>query len=607
MYIESLDIDKDTPYVVIWASRFGISGTEPTYHIDLVLVACDDLVGAIAGSWRPTDAAVACARVVAVPVELLAQVELGSIWFQGRFLGLAPFDSLDLRIDPARNPATAVASDARNDDLSFVIPRRVYALGSPGLRTTLTSISDVDGRRLALFHPVPLLQGLYGGSGPLYALLSSGVIDHFDQGVFSPAATSVEGKTLKLELRKGLSAKDDWVRAATWHAYPAALKSAAAIFKLIPQEREGKPSGYAWVDVPRIPDLRIKARGIPLPGTEDGQQRFLVLGIDQVSYSLPYDTVIINGRGKARSYEIKGALINAPTARTLHRQRHIADDMRILKPGGPKTAEQTTGPRMQRIVLDVGAKLAPDPSAPETIIPVTTLPLPGDPALEGMVGPGIPVGARGAPNLRLAGSFFLSANDDGSESSVQDLAHVIDAVVKVAQDIGARLSFLTLTGVTNYRLGQGVVGEFPCDEGYSPLTRFAWLRRLPRVPRRVLVAELEYEKRFFYILDSEKRSEQIAIGILNKRENHDRLSGEGLGALLKAAVRLRAVWHGLNGKGYRVQKLLHAPTDSIGTRLTRVMLDPDHSRVSSPAPEEIPCRPSARSAQERDRPIAGSP
>ena len=74
---------------------------------------------------------------------------------------------------------------------------------------------------------------------------------------------------------------------------------------------------------------------------------------------------------------------------------------------------------------------------------------------------------------------------------------VIDAVTKVAQNVGARVNFLTLMDTANYQLGKGVIGEFPCDEGYSPLTRFAWLRHLPQLMRRVLVAELEYDKKFF--------------------------------------------------------------------------------------------------------------
>lgn len=153
MYIESFDISKDTPYVATWASRFRVSGTEPTYHIDFVLVPCDDLAGAIAGNWRPKAASVAHATLIALPVELLAEVELGSIWYQGRFLGLIPFDTADIGIDPARNPAISVSADMRDGDLRYLKPRGVYALGAPGLRTTMTSIPDVGGHHLALFRP----------------------------------------------------------------------------------------------------------------------------------------------------------------------------------------------------------------------------------------------------------------------------------------------------------------------------------------------------------------------------------------------------------------------------------------------------------------------
>ena len=294
-------------------------------------------------------------------------------------------------------------------------------------------------------------------------------------------------------------------------------------------------------------------------------------------------------------------------AHTQHRHRHLADDMRILKPGGPKAAQQKTGPRTHRITLDVGAELVPDPTVPEKIIPVSISPPTKGPGLEGIVGPGIPDGGQGAPNLRLAGSFKLSDNETESESSVQDLMLVIDAVTKVAQNVGARVNFLTLMDTANYQLGKGVIGEFPCDEGYSPLTRFAWLRHLPQLMRRVLVAELEYDKKFFYILDSEKRSEQIAIGVLHKRESYERLHIDGLGSLLRAAVRLRAVWQGLDGKEYRVQKLLHVPAGSLTTRLTRVTLGSFHSCKSLPAPGDMqPCL-LAQPGQELDRSMSGSP
>ncbi len=608
MYIEQLDVDEHTPHIVTWASRFRRMGTEPAYHVDLSLVPCDDLVGALDGLWRPSAKAVSHAKVVAVPVELLALVELGTVWLQGRYLGLMQLPQRKFKLDSDIYTPSSVMSDARIGG-NYLISPSAYALGAAGLNTPLTAIPATGDHTMVLFHPVALMQALCGGSSALWAMLSSGAVDHPEQGAYVQATATVEATTLTFELQKSLSVRDDWVRAATWHAYPESRQVAGQLFRDVHTLRAGKPAGYIWVDVPALKDLTITARGIPLPAP-DHAQRFLVLNIDAVSYALPYDRVILHGHGTPNIHEIKGEVRNGIPAKN-RRRRYVAEDIKILKPGGLKSGRQQTAPRLHRITFDVGAVRAPYLSVPDKtvhVLPRSPPPKRNFEIPEGMIGPGIQDDEAGTPNARIAGApASVTPDTPANESSVEDLVNVMNAVITVAGELKADLNFLTMQDSTRFKLAQGIVGEFPTNEGQSPLTRFAWLRRSPEIIRVVLVAELYYRGRYCYVFDCEKRMEQIAIGILHHRNGHRQLSETDLNRILKAAIRTKAVWQLLNGKDYVVHKLLHAPAGTIAARIARVMRLADAPPEPPAAPQGSGQPSSQTRAPEDDTRISVSP
>ncbi len=612
MYIEALNVDKYNNYVVTWGARFWRTGVIPSYYVDLTLVPCDDLVGALAGRWRPTLRDVRGAQLRRVPIELLAQIELSSIWHRGVYLGLTPMEKRTFHLDPAVRPATLMMAN-ENVNGRFTIPDFVYALGSLGLNTPLTRIATPNAPQELILPPIPALQGFYAGSSSMWTLLASGLVDHGSEGAFSDATTAMDGPTLNLGLNKKLSRKDDWVRAASFYQFPEYRQAAANLFLNCPHEIEQKGPNYIWADIPALPNLAVTVRGVPLP-LREGMNPFLGLVVDRVSYKLPFDQVVVLGQGKPKINAIKGDVVTGQPKAT-RRRRYVKDDMEILVPGGLKSNKQRTAPRMHRVVVAVGVDRISDPNLGEKDVVIGVVdkaqdkPQPTTPEIPvAIAGPGIPDNVNGMPEANIAGDpGATSPETPERERSYQDLGNVIEALASTTLKLGAELSYFAVESGGQFKIAGGIVGEYPIRETKTTLTRFAWVLFNPDVPRRVLVAEIRYHDRHYYVLDSEKHQEQIAIGVLYQRDTYAQISDDDLLAVLTASIRTRGVWQALNGREYRVERLLHYPEKSVARRLERVILRGDAETGVPPLPPQTASGLWGLRAPRAGTPPSGSP
>jgi hypothetical protein len=611
MVIQPLNIDKSNTYVVTWVSKFQRTGVAPGYHADVVLVPCHDLIGARAGHWRPTRYAVKHAIVRTVPVDLLAQIELGSMWFRGIYGGLMPLEKRTFKLDPAAHPATLMLANEKNDG-KYTIPEFVYAIGAHGLDTPLTRIAASSNEDL-LLHPLTALQAFYGGSSPMWKLLASGVVDHDSMGAFNSGKTLQEGTLLNLDLNCDLSRRDDWVRAASFYLFPHYKRAAANLFLNCGTHVGKKLPKYIWVDIPALPELSITVRGVPLP-TDEGVNPFLGLIVDKVSYRLPCDQVVVVGQGTPKIKESTG-VVTTGLPRKTRRARFLREEMEIESPGGLKSTKVSTAPRLHRVELLVGAERVPDLNLPEKevfSVPDSEVP-PSQPPVDPQVpvaiaGPGIRDDLNGKPDARIAGDSTNSApSSRDRKADCKGLAGVISALEATSEVLGAQLGFLALDGGTRFRLGDGIIGEFPTDIEKGPVTRFAWVEFKPDKPRRVLVAELIYNDRHYYVLDCEASSNQVAIGFLYQRGTYAPLAATDVRDLLLAAMCTRGVWEALNGPEYRVRKLLHFPKDSVASRLERLIRKADAVPATPPTPPDKPAGLLGLRVPRVDRPTSGSP
>ena len=611
MFIELLNVHRSAPYVVTWVSQFKRTGVTPAYHADVVLVPCDDLVGARAGRWRPRRHAVAQAVVKSVPVDLLAQIELTSIWCRGRYAGLMPLDKRTFKLDPLNHPATLMLAKERDGD-RYTIPEFLYAIGTHGLDTPLTRIAASSTEDL-LLHPLAGLQAFYAGSSPMWTLLASGMVDHESLGAFSALKTKLDGALLNLDLNKDLSRRDDWVRAASFCLFPGYRRAAANLFLNCGTKIDKKLPNHIWVDIPVLPKLSITVRGIPLP-TREGVSPFLGLVVDKVAYKLPCDQVVVVGQGTPKIKEVNGE-VTTGVPKPTRRQRFLREDMEILSPGGLKSNKVSTTPRLHRVELAVGAERVPDLNLPEkevVIVPEQTVQdpvAPSEPQVPvAIAGPGIPDNANGKSDARIAGDPAASPPSSPIRvAHYKSLAGVVTAICTTTKTLGAHLAFLALDGAAQFKLGEAVIGEFPTDIEKGPVSRFAWIYSKPDVPRRVLVAEIIYNDRYYYVLDCETHNEQVAIGFLHQRGSYAQLGATDLRDALLATICTRGVWRALNGKDYRVRKLLHYPEDSVAARLERLIRTADAAPVTPPTPPDKPAGLLGLRVPRGGRPPSGSP
>jgi hypothetical protein len=574
MYLQAFDFDDPRPHVVHWCSRFRLQGAEPSYHAALSLVPCPDLTDALFSDWVPTPEQVRDAKPVSLPVELLSAVELSSVWHQGRLAGMVPYACRRFRFDPAAHPASLMPADETTNG-NYTIPLSDYPLGKFGLDTPLTRIATLGGGQEALFHPIALIKALHGGSSMCWNMLASRVVDHPEIGAFDRSQSKLEGDTLTLALNPELSVRHDWYRAAAWYAFPQALRMATQLFANLQNLGEGKPRGYMWVDVPELPELIIDCRGIPLP-SRNGRGQFLVLAIDGMYCKMPFQRVALLGHGPRK---VKAILDpdKPRVPRPGRPGRYIKDDMEVLSSGGLKSKKKMTGPRAHKIKVDIGAIRVADPGLPEKEI---TVPPPATPTPPERADPTVPVGTTGPgisdesgqAETRIAGDLNNPVFDPaGGECHYEDLINVVKSLTTVAGELEAELSYVALPGSAEYKLGNGMVGEFPTDEGRGMLTKFAWLMDEPEVIRRVLIAEVLYQGSYYYVLDCEKKTEKIAIGVLCRKQDGDVLSERELQLIMRASVRTRGVWQALNGDRYQVTKLLHSPQGSVAERIVKAI------------------------------------
>lgn len=609
MYLEPFDFDRSRPYVVHWGGQFRLNGLEPSYFVTLNLVPCGDLATALYTDWKATPEAVRDSHTVDLPVEMLSYVELSSIWHQGRCSGMAALAHRRFRLDLAFSPTLMQSNEV--GPRGFTIPREFYTLGNFGFNTPLTRIRAAGGSAEVLFHPIALMQGLYGGSSEMWKLLASGMVNDPDVGAYSEADTRVEGRTLRLKMNKRLSRSDDWRRVSAFHAFPDARRIAAGLFQSSQHMRQSKSRGYIWADVPALPALTVDCRGIPLPPV--GSIRpFLVLALDGVYFDSPYDYVILDGHGKrairkkwTRIHRKKGIRPGRPS-------RYLGDEMEILS-GGFRSNRQLTTPQLHRIHVGIGALRIPDPDVPEEEIIVTAPPRndnPQDPVLMvpiATTGPGIS-DDEGNPEAKVAGTMAepLVAPAPVSGAHYQDLVEVTTSLAEVAKRLNTGITFITLAKSPKFKVGAGIVGELPTNEGFSLLTKFAWMRRDPDVVRRVLVAELVHEGCHYYVLDCEKKGEKIAIGVLTRKPDCGAIDDAELGIILMASVRTRGVWQALDGSHYRVTKLLHAPVASVADRIARAITRDSASQHTQKAPPNSGPTASASRDPGLDTPTSGS-
>ena len=592
MLIQQLNVGKSNTYVVTWVSKFHRTGVAPGYHADVVLVPCHDLIGARAGRWRPARHAVNHAVVRTVPVELLAQIELGSMWYRGLYGGLMPLEKRTFRLDPAVHPATLMLANEKIND-KFTIPEFVYAIGGHGLDTPLTRIAASSTDEL-LLHPLTGLQAFYGGSSPMWKLLTSGVVDHDSMGAFIAGKTQQEGSLLNLDLNPGLSRKDDWARAASFHMFPEYRRAAANLFLNCNSWIGKKLPKYIWVDIPALPELSITVRGIPLP-RNGGVNPFLGLIVDRVSYKLPCDQVVVVGQGKPKITESPG-VVTTGLPKATRRARFLREEMEIESPGGLKSTRVATAPRLHRVELLVGAERVPDLNLPEKEVftaPDTEAP-PAQPPVDPQIpvaiaGPGIRDDANGRPDARIAGDPTKTpTTSQERKADCSGLADVVTALKVTTEVLEGQLDFLALDSGTRFRLGDGLIGEFPTDIERGPVTKFAWVGPNSDLPRRVLVAELLYKDRYYYVLDCEANNNQVAIGFLHQRGTYAPLEAMDLRDLLLASMCTHGVWETLNGPEYRVRKLLHYPKDSVAIRLEKLIRKADSLATVPLTPPDKP-------------------
>lgn len=550
MYFEQLDFGSPAFWLLHWAARLRLG--QSSYEVELLFVQLDSPETALNDGWpRRLEGR---RRSAWVPISCLAYMHLGTVWQCGRKVGAVPLTAYGFNSEEIRHASVELA-DVQAADGGFLLPKARHPLGGSGLNVALTSVV-ANGLRL-LIHPVAMLQGFFGGSGALYELLFSGAVSHPAEGAVRLPGTCREGEALVLEPHADLT-RCDWVRAACWALSDESMRLAANVSTGLWEPPDGVLPGYPAVPIPPE-QFTAEVEGIPL--STGSKPTVLVLRVRSVTVELPITRIVVPTDRGPRATKPAGSRGAGSSGRSVIRVLEIA-------------ARSERGSK----AMEVRAHSAPILSAnvplvlePRDEIGVAPKPNRQNPKarLDGEVESTRVSGTvQGVAVARDASTVLarIKPPAEKAERSLDELTRVRKALRNLAPDAD-QIKF-RLGGRHDHLTPAGTLFELPERSEHS-LPPFAYLRRRPQVKRRFLCAEVVVGGLHWYVLDSEKRGESLALAVVSR--DGVRLDDSEIEQLVRRACLLNGVWTRLDGDGLSVRRINHSSPEGLAKALRRAI------------------------------------